>query len=101
MIRIILTPLISSVFKALGSHPVIFPCDMSEYPLERKMSSLNKPIVLDFGCVLGSIIRVTIDFNIPIDLSIIEVKRNIIIYLFRLRNIKYILGILLIYNIYI
>lgn len=80
--RIILQPLLSPVFRALGSDPSMFAgtilaCDMGGYPLAVKLSGDNLPVGLYSGCILASMMGATIVFNIPVGLSLIPPDRLI------------------------
>ena len=81
--RIILQPLLSPVFKFLGSDPSMFAgtilaCDMGGYPLAVKLSGDDVAVGLYSGCILASMMGATIVFNIPVGLSIIP--KELLIY---------------------
>ena len=80
VIRILLEPFITPIFKLLGADPSIFAgsllaCDMGGYPLAIAMAgNEKKSIGLFSGLILGSMLGVSFSFNIPLGMAIIPKK---------------------------
>lgn len=82
VLRIVLEPLLSPVYKALLANPSMFAgtllaCDMGGYPLAVKMAGNDKSVGYFSGCILASMMGATIVFNIPVGISLIPKERQI------------------------
>jgi len=77
VLKIVLTPIVSPVFKLLGANPACFAgallaCDMGGYPLAMQMAGEDKKSIGMFsGLILGTLLGVTFVFNIPVGMAMI------------------------------
>jgi len=78
VLKIVLEPIISPVYKVVGASPAMFAttllaCDMGGYPMAMQLAGPGNEAVGNFaGLILGGMMGPTIVFTIPIALSIIK-----------------------------
>ncbi|OHT13875.1 Ethanolamine utilization protein EutH [Tritrichomonas foetus] len=80
--RLVLTPIISPIFKGLTANPAMFAGTlldpaMGGLPLSLKLEPNDIPVALYSSCVLGTMLGCTIVFNIPVGLSMIKKENHI------------------------
>ncbi|OHT15766.1 Ethanolamine utilization protein EutH [Tritrichomonas foetus] len=82
VLRIVLKPIVSPIYKGLGSHPAMFAgtllaCDMGGYPFAMSMAGDEISVGLYSGLVLGSMLGATIVFLIPVGMKLIPQDRHV------------------------